>query len=138
MRRSFENFFPKNTFLMRRGLFVASSSRAIITEGPPNAAVLFLVTANQEMPADQNGLLTKMIEAMGLRRVDVRIVFNPDRLFPLEPATKVIIAFGPEFAAFQFKVSLICTHSLADLVSSKELKKETWASLKNAMQILQG
>lgn len=90
-RQSWEGFLPKKSVVM---------GKKTKTEKKSKARLMFIADAPVERDDQAGQLLTKMIEAMGLRREDVIIVSSTQNLKSLLESTRpeAIVALGESSA----------------------------------------
>ena len=127
--------------------------RALIAQGPRGAALAFVTLDSDAFSGATGELLTKMIEALKLRREQVYVlsVRASDcaecvRMELQVAATRSVIALGSDPArllvgaalprgehAVFFGARLHVTHALERLLADPASKKEAWADLQRAV-----
>lgn len=153
MLQSLTAFLPTPAFVMAKK---RTPSLKAATTSPSTSPILFVGKIDSP-EAEQ--LLTKMIEAMGVKRQDVSVVnavadFTLDSaLYSTAEKTKLVVALGMTAAKSLLKTDeslealrgkihsrdgtkLMVTHHPSDLLQNPAAKKDAWADLQLAMKEL--
>jgi uracil-DNA glycosylase len=158
--REWKKYLPRHTVVMARKKVQSvqvqrqdTRSSELVVRGPRRAPLAFVTCDSDAFEGATGALLTKMIEALRLRRDEVGVMalrggegaMNARaRLLELEPRAVVVLGvsaaralvgseLSPGESASLGGASVFVTYALEQLLADPSAKKETWTHLKTAL-----